>query len=68
MAAYSLGTAIAMLVAFGFTSAAFNQAALVQVGGILQRVTVSIGFAWLTALGVRFLRQLPPHATDTTQI
>lgn len=59
-AAYSLGTVVAMLVALGFTSAAFNQqAALVDVGGILQRITVSIGFAWLSAIGVRLLRQLP---------
>ena len=60
MGAYSIGSAFAMLVAFGLTSAAFNQqATLVEVGGALQRITISIGFVWLTALGVHFLRNLP---------
>jgi hypothetical protein len=56
-AAYSFSSALAMLTTFGLTSAAFNQAAaLVDFGGALQRITVGIGFAWLTALAVHTLR------------
>lgn len=59
-AAGSIGSALAMLGALGLTSAAFNQQdALVHIGGVLQRITITVGFAWLTALGMRFLRHLP---------
>lgn len=57
---YSIGSALAMLVMFVLTSVAFSQApALVEYGGLLQRTTVGIGFAWLTALAIRTLRRVP---------
>jgi hypothetical membrane protein len=59
-ALYSIGSAVAMLVALVSTNMAFNQvAALVHVGGLLQRITISIGFAWLTALASRTLAAIP---------
>jgi hypothetical membrane protein len=59
-ALYSIGSAVAMLVALVCTNMAFNQvAALVNVGGLLQRITISIGFAWLTALATRTLAAIP---------
>lgn len=57
---YSIGSALAMLLMFVLTSAAFSQVpALVEYGGLLQRATVSIGFAWLSALAIRTLRRTP---------
>lgn len=53
-AGYSVATALAFLVGFILTSAAFNQApALVAYGGLCQRTTVVIGFSWLTLLAIR---------------
>jgi hypothetical membrane protein len=52
-ALYSLLSGILFIVTFVVTSAGFAQTAgLVQVGGLLQRITVGIGFAWLTALAL----------------
>jgi Protein of unknown function (DUF998) len=48
-AAYSAATGIDMAVGTVLTSMAFNQVEpLVQVGGLLQRTTVTIGWTWLT--------------------
>jgi hypothetical protein len=59
-ALYSIGSAVAMLVALGLTNAAFSQApGLVDFGGLLQRITISIGFAWLTALAIHALAAIP---------
>lgn len=59
-AIYSTGSAVAMLVLFGLASAAFNQVgALVSFGGLFQRATVAIGFAWLTGLAIHALRAMP---------
>lgn len=57
---YAIGTGLAMLVLFALTSAAFAQVpALVAFGGLLQRGTIIVGLAWLTALALRTLRTLP---------
>lgn len=57
-AAYSAGSALVMLAGLGLASAAFSQApALVNHGGLFQRACVTTGFAWLTALAMRHLRE-----------
>jgi hypothetical protein len=54
---YSWLTALAFVAAFGLSSAGFGQAqGLVNVAGLLQRVAVAAGWAWLTALAVRAQR------------
>ena len=59
---YSAGSALVLLVAFGLASAAFSQVpSLVDRGGLFQRVAVTTGFAWLTALAVR---TLPTDSSD----
>lgn len=51
-AVYSVVTSIGFAVAFVLTSIGFSQAAsLVGFGGLLQRVTLTVGWAWLTLLG-----------------
>ena len=56
-AAYSAATGLAMPVATVAASVAFSQApTLVAHGGLLQRIAVTIGFTWLTALCLRALR------------
>jgi hypothetical protein len=53
-AGYSIATALVFLVGFVLTSAAFSQApGLVAYGGLYQRITVVIGFSWLTLLAIR---------------
>jgi hypothetical protein len=60
-ARYSTGTAVAMLGTFGAASAGFAQTpAVVPVGGLLQRVSIAIGFGWLTALALRAERLRRP--------
>ena len=58
---YSAGSALVLLIVFGLASAAFSQVpSLVDRGGLFQRVAVSTGFAWLTALALRTLATVPP--------
>lgn len=60
LAAYSVGSAAVMVASFGLASAGFAQVpALVEVGGLFQRVFVVTGFGWLTALAGSALRTLP---------
>ncbi|TCC39100.1 DUF998 domain-containing protein [Kribbella capetownensis] len=55
---YSLLSATAFLVFFFLASAGFSQAsAFVDLAGLFQRLTVTIGSAWLVALAVRELRR-----------
>jgi len=55
-AGYSVSTAITMLIGFALTSAAFAQARrLVSFGGLFQRLTVTIGMGWLSALALEEL-------------
>ncbi|MFG1704176.1 DUF998 domain-containing protein [Nonomuraea sp. M3C6] len=57
-AAYSAASAVAFLIAFVLTSLGFAQnPALMPVGGLLQRLTIIIGFAWLAALATYLLRR-----------
>jgi Protein of unknown function (DUF998) len=56
-AAYSIGTGVAFLACFLLAGAGFGQnAVLMSVGGLLQRVTIVIGWTWLAALAVHWLR------------
>ncbi|TCC20367.1 DUF998 domain-containing protein [Kribbella speibonae] len=55
---YSLASATVFLTCFVLASAGFNQTAgLVEVGGLFQRLAVTIGWVWLAALAVRLLRR-----------
>ncbi|MHB8619991.1 MAG: DUF998 domain-containing protein, partial [Chloroflexota bacterium] len=57
-ARYSVVTAIGFTAAFALTSAAFGQnQSLVSFGGLFQRVTLSLGLAWLT-LFAAYLQRL----------
>jgi Protein of unknown function (DUF998) len=59
-AAYSAGTAVGFLLGFVLTSMALAQPPLIPpVGGLLQRLTIIIGWTWLTALALHMLRQAP---------
>ena len=54
---YSAGTAVTMLAAIVLAGAGFGQSPrLVRLGGLLQRVSIITGFAWLTVLSARTLR------------
>ncbi len=55
---YSLLSATMYVTCFALAGAAFNQVSgLVEVGGLFQRLTVMIGWAWTVALAVRLLRR-----------
>jgi hypothetical membrane protein len=59
-ATYSAVTAVVFLGAFILSSAGFGQTeGLVDLAGLFQRVTLIVGFGWLTLLAVRFLRSPP---------
>ncbi|HEX5288565.1 MAG TPA: DUF998 domain-containing protein [Streptosporangiaceae bacterium] len=60
---YSAGTAVSVLATTGAAGAGFGQSPrLVGVGGLFQRISIMIGFTWLTALAGRSLRELGPAA------
>ena len=55
-AAYSRASAIAFIVMFVLTSVGFAQVApLVQIAGLLQRITVLIGLLWMTLLSIHLM-------------
>jgi Protein of unknown function (DUF998) len=58
-AAYSIGTAIAFLTGFVLAGMALAQPdpLIPPVGGLLQRLTIIIGWTWLTALALHLLRR-----------
>jgi hypothetical protein len=57
-AGYSVGTAVAFLALFVLTSMGFAQTpAFVAVGGLLQRLTITVGFSWLTVLALHLIRR-----------
>jgi hypothetical protein len=59
-ALYSAVSGALFLVTFFLASAAFAQRpGLVEFGGLFQRVTVIIGFTWLTLLAARTYQALP---------
>ena len=56
-AIYSRGTAIAFIVMFALTSIGFAQVEpLVKYAGLLQRITLLIGLAWMTLLPLHLLK------------
>ena len=58
-ASYSAGSAIAMTRAFVLFGAAFGGAPrLAGRGGVLQRISITTGFGWLSALSLRALTSL----------
>ena len=64
-ARYSVVTAVVFLAGFVLAGVGFAQGnALAPVGGLFQRITIIVGFAWLTALAGRLLRReyTPDHA------
>jgi hypothetical protein len=67
-ASYSIGTVAAYLTCFVLTSMALAQppALLPPVGGLLQRLTIVIGWAWLTALAFHLLGPARQAAAATS--
>jgi hypothetical protein len=66
--AYSAGTGVAFLISFVITSMALQQPPLIApIGGLLQRVTLVIGWIWLTALALHLLRRVPPGTARTAR-
>lgn len=59
-AVYSAGTAVAYLTGFVLTSMALAQPPVISpAGGLLQRLTIIIGWTWLAALALHLLHQTP---------
>lgn len=57
---YSILTGVAMFLIFILARLGFRQTpGFADVGGLFQRITLIIGFAWIVLLALRFLRQ--PH-------
>lgn len=55
---FSVTSGVLFIVAFVLTNAAFAQTpGLVEFGGLLQRVTITIGFTWLTVLAAALLAE-----------
>jgi hypothetical protein len=62
-AVYSAATGVLFLIGFFITSAGFSQAeGLVDIAGLLQRLTISIGWLWLTLLAIHLNRTDPAPA------
>jgi hypothetical protein len=56
-ALYSAGSGVIFVVGFVLASAGFNQAeSLVDVAGLLQRLTIIVGWGWITLLALHLLR------------
>ena len=63
LARYSLATALGSGAAFVLTSAGFAQAGrLGGIAGLMQRLTIAIGFAWIAAMAVWLRRNRPTGA------
>jgi hypothetical protein len=61
-AAYSAVSAVMFLACFVLTSMALSQPPIISpVGGLLQRLTIIIGWAWLAALAWLMLNPIPPR-------
>jgi len=59
---YSVMTGIFFPIGIALASVAFSQnATLVSFGGLIQRITVIIGWAWLSLLAMHFLKPLPEN-------
>jgi len=55
-AAYSALTGVLLVGGVGMFGRAFSNEGLVEVGGMIQRLTIVIGWGWLSALAMRLLR------------
>jgi hypothetical membrane protein len=56
-AAYSVASGVLFLITFVLASLAFGQTeGLVEIGGLLQRTSITIGWGWLTLLAADLLR------------
>lgn len=67
-AIYSAATGVVFAVTFVLTSMAFSQVEfLVEFGGLLQRLTITVGWTWLALLAAHLLRGWPesPGRTPT---
>lgn len=63
-AIYSAASGVVFAVGFVLASMAFNQIEpLVELGGLFQRGTITVGWAWLTLLAVHLLRGQPQPPT-----
>lgn len=67
-AAYSAITGVVFIVGFLLASAGFNQTeGWVEIGGLLQRITITVGWGWLALLAVHVRRRqaepVPPGAS-----
>jgi hypothetical protein len=59
-ALYSAATAVAFLVFFFLAGQGFSgDPSFVPVGGLMQRITIVIGWAWIAALALHLLRRVP---------
>ncbi|MEU0880127.1 DUF998 domain-containing protein [Lentzea sp. NPDC005914] len=57
---YSIATGVAFVAMFVLTNAAFAQTpGLVEFGGLFQRLTITIGFTWLTLFSASMLVKRP---------
>jgi hypothetical membrane protein len=64
-AIYSSISGLVFLVGFVLSSAGFGQAAaLVDLAGLFQRLTVAVGLGWITLLAVHSLRVLPSEGSE----
>jgi hypothetical protein len=64
-AIYTLLSGLAIVLMFGLTSKGFQQGArLVDVAGLFQRITLTIGWLWLTLLAFHLLKT-PSETTKT---
>jgi hypothetical protein len=62
----SAASGLAFVVLFGLTTVGFSQNPhLVGVGGLLQRLTVGVGWLWLVLVAAREIRADRPHARRT---
>ncbi|HEX6677788.1 MAG TPA: DUF998 domain-containing protein [Actinomycetes bacterium] len=64
-AIYSAATGLLFVAGFVLASMAFNQVeSVVELGGLFQRATVTLGWTWLTLLAIHLLRALPQPPTS----
>lgn len=62
-ALYSGITGVVFTIGFVLASLAFGQVpGLVEIGGLLQRLTITLGWIWLALLALHLLREPPPQS------
>ncbi len=68
-ALYSVLSGALFLILFFVCSVGFTQAeGLVDVAGLIQRITVTIGFMWITAVSLLLLRREPPAGASVREV